>query len=73
MADKPGPLLYKPAPRWQVLAAFGGALAIHGLAAVIAGIHKEEPPADLSAIPEDQILEERYTKFRRMGDFFNEA
>lgn len=52
MADKPGPLLYKPAPRWQVLAAFGGALAIHGLAAVIAGIHREEPPADLSAIPE---------------------
>lgn len=50
--NKPGPLLYKPAPRWQVLAAFGGALAIHGLAAVIAGIHKEEPPADLSAIPE---------------------
>ncbi len=47
-----GPLLYKGAPRWQIAAAIGGALAIHGLAAVIAGIHKEEPPADLSAIPE---------------------
>jgi len=48
----PGPLLYKPAPKWQVLAAFGGALAIHGLAAVIAGIHPEAPPADLTDIPE---------------------
>ena len=51
-SNKPGPLLYKPAPKWQTLAAIGGAIAIHGLAAVIAGIHKEEPPADLSAIPE---------------------
>ncbi len=50
--DKPGPLLYKPAPRWQVVAAIGGALAIEALAAVIAGIHKEEPPVDLAAIPE---------------------
>lgn len=49
---KTGPLLYKPAPRWQVWAAFGGALAIHGLAAVIAGIKDEVPPVDLSQIPE---------------------
>jgi protein TonB len=48
----PGPLLYKPAPRWQVWAALGGAIAIHGLAAVIAGIKEDVPPADLEAIPE---------------------
>lgn len=47
-----GPLLYNPAPRWQVFAAIGGALAIHGLAAVIAGLKPEEPAADLAAIPE---------------------
>ncbi len=48
----PGPLLYKPTPRWQVMAALGGAIAIHGLAALIAGIHKEEPPADLTQMQE---------------------
>ena len=47
-----GPLLYKPFPRWQVFAALGGAIAIHGLAAVIAGLKPDEAPADLSAIPE---------------------
>lgn len=47
-----GPLLYKPAPRWQVFAALGAAVAIHGLAAVIAGLKPEEQPADLTAIPE---------------------
>jgi TonB family protein len=46
----PGPLLYKPAPRWQVLAAFGGALAVHGIAVAVA-FHKEPPPPDLSDIP----------------------
>ncbi|MBV9007881.1 MAG: energy transducer TonB [Verrucomicrobia bacterium] len=45
-----GPLLYKPAPRWQVLAAFGGALAIHGIAVAVA-FHKEPPPVDTSNIP----------------------
>jgi len=50
--EKVGPLLYKPSPRWQVWAAIGGALAVHGLAAVIAGLKPEEAPADLSAIPE---------------------
>lgn len=47
-----GPLLYKPPPRWQVYAALGGAIAIHAVAAVIAGIHSEPPVADLEAIPE---------------------
>ena len=47
-----GPLLYKPAPRWQVFAALGAAVAIHGLAALIAGLKPEEVPADLTAIPE---------------------
>ncbi len=45
-----GPLLYKPAPRWQVLAAFGGALAVHGIAVAVA-FHKEPPPVDVSDIP----------------------
>ncbi len=49
---KPGPLLYRPSPRWHVIAAFGAALGIHAMAAVIAGIKNEEPPADLSQIPE---------------------
>ncbi len=47
-----GPLLYKPAPRWQVFAALGGAILIHVTAAVIAGLKPDEPPADLTAIPE---------------------
>ncbi len=47
-----GPLLYQPPPRWQVYAALGGAIAIHAMAAVIAGIHAEPPVADLSQIPE---------------------
>jgi periplasmic protein TonB len=45
-----GPLLYKPAPKWQVLAALGGALAVHGIAVAFA-FHKEPPPVDLSDIP----------------------
>ena len=50
-----GPLLYQPPPRWQVYAALGGAIAIHAVAAVIAGIHSEPPIADLEAIPEAVI------------------
>lgn len=46
----PGPLLYKPAPRWQILAAFGGALAVHGIAVAVA-FHKEPPPVDVSDLP----------------------
>lgn len=45
-----GPLLYKPAPRWQVFAAFGGALLIHGIA-VLAAFEKPPPPVDTSDIP----------------------
>jgi periplasmic protein TonB len=45
-----GPLLYKPAPKWQVLAAFGGALAVHGIAVAVA-FHKEPPPIDVSDAP----------------------
>ncbi len=50
-----GPLLYNGPPRWQVFAALGGALAIHAVAAVIAGLHPEEQVADLQAIPEAVI------------------
>jgi protein TonB len=47
------PLMYRPPPRWQLWAAFGGALVIQFAAVVIAGIHPEPPPApDLSQIPE---------------------
>jgi TonB family protein len=47
------PQMYRPPPRWQLWAAFGGALAIQFAAVVIAGIHPEPPPApDLSQIPE---------------------
>ena len=45
-----GPLLYKGPPRWQLFAAFGGALALHAIA-VVAAFEKPEPPADLNDIP----------------------
>ena len=47
----PGPLLFRPPPRWHVYAALGGALAIHLGAVAIAGIKHEAPPVDLSQIP----------------------
>lgn len=47
-----GPLLYRPAPRWQVVAAFAAAFAIHALAVGIAALKDEIPVADMSAIPE---------------------
>src|SRR5438874_598464 len=51
MKDKgPGPLLFKPAPKWQVLSALGGALLVHGIAVALA-FHKEPPPIDTSDIP----------------------
>src|SRR5213596_2797422 len=51
MKDKgPGPLLFKPAPKWQVLSAIGGALLVHGIAVALA-FHKEPPPVDTSDIP----------------------
>ena len=46
-----GPLLYKSPPKWQVWAAFGGAVFIHLAAVVIAGIHPAEKVEDLSDIP----------------------
>jgi len=50
MAQTPKPLLYRPPPRWQWLAAFGGAVALH-LTAVALAQKREPPPADLSDIP----------------------
>jgi hypothetical protein len=51
MKDKgPGPLLFKPPPKWQVLSALGGALLVHGIAVALA-FHKEPPPVDTSDIP----------------------
>ena len=47
-----GPLLYRPAPRWQVIAAFAGALAIHAAAIGIASIHPAEKIDDLAAPPD---------------------
>lgn len=46
-----GPLLYRPPPRWQTWAAFGGAIAIHLATVGIAAIKHETPPVDLSSIP----------------------
>jgi len=46
------PLLYRPQPRWQVFAALGGALALHGVAVAIASLHPKEEVEDLSQIPE---------------------
>jgi protein TonB len=43
----PGPLLYKAAPKWQLVAAFGGALAVHFIAVGIAALKPEEPVADV--------------------------
>jgi protein TonB len=42
-----GPMLYKPGPRWQVIVAVGGALAVHALAAGIAGLKPVEPEAEV--------------------------
>jgi protein TonB len=48
----PGPLLYRPPPRWQNILAFGGALAIHFAAIAIAAIKPQEEIMDLTDIPE---------------------
>ena len=47
----PGPLLYRPPPRWQVWAALGGAIAIHLAAVGAYAIKHEAPPVDLTNIP----------------------
>jgi TonB family protein len=48
----PGPLLYRPAPRWQAVAAFGGAIGLHLAAVAIASLRPEEKVIDLTDIPE---------------------
>src|SRR5215212_4701229 len=50
-----GPLLYRPPPRWQAWAAFGGALAIHFAAVGIAAIKPTEKVMDLTDIPEATV------------------
>src|SRR5436189_4393453 len=45
MATTPKPLLYRPPPRWQWWAAFGGAVAIHLTAVALA--QKHEAPAEI--------------------------
>jgi len=45
MATTPKPLLYRPPPRWQWWAAFGGAVAIHLTAVAVA--QKREAPAEV--------------------------
>src|SRR5436189_206221 len=50
-----GPLLYRPAPRWQVISAFAGAIALHLAAVGIAAIRPTEKVMDLSDIPEATV------------------
>ena len=45
MAKTPKPLLYRPPPRWQWWAAFGGAVAIHLTAVAVA--QKREAPVEV--------------------------
>lgn len=47
-----GPLLYNPAPKWQVWAALGAAVAVHAVAVGIAALKPEPPEMDLTDIPE---------------------
>lgn len=51
-----GPLLYQAAPRWQVAAAFGAALAIHLAAVGIAALKPVEPEAE-ATMDLEQIAE----------------
>src|SRR3954469_14225844 len=50
-----GPLLYRPPPRWQAWAAFGGALAIHSHEMGLAAIKPAEKVMDLTDIPEATV------------------
>jgi protein TonB len=43
-----GPMLYRGGPKWQVLAAFGGALAVHAIAVGIAALKPVEPEAEVT-------------------------
>ncbi|MFL6520682.1 MAG: energy transducer TonB [Chthoniobacterales bacterium] len=50
-----GPLLFRPAPKWQTIAAFGGAIALHLAAVGIAAIRPAEKITDLNDIPEATV------------------
>jgi len=45
----------RPAPRWQVAAAFGGAIALHLAAVAIASMRPAEKVVDLADIPEATV------------------
>lgn len=55
MTTMRGPLLYRPAPRWHIMSAIAGALAIHLTAVGIAAIRPAEKVVDLSDIPEATV------------------
>ncbi len=55
MAKGAGPLLFRPQPKWQVWAAFGGAILVH-LVAVALAFEKPPPPVDLSDVPTATIV-----------------
>src|ERR1700756_5176793 len=50
-----GPLLYRPPPKWQAWAAFGGAVFIHMAAVGIAATRPAEKVMDLSDVPEATV------------------
>lgn len=58
----PKPQYYKPSPRWQIWAAFAGALAIEFTAVGVASLHREEQiPVDLGFVtqqPVDAVITE---------------
>jgi TonB family protein len=54
-AKGPGPLLYRPPPRWQVWTAIAGAVGLHLAAVAIASIRPAEKIVDLSDIPEATV------------------
>jgi acetyl-CoA carboxylase carboxyl transferase subunit alpha len=51
----------------------GGAHVNAEAAIVSLGVTLRKAVEELSAVPAKEILEQRYTKFRQMGSFFNEA
>jgi len=55
MATTPKPLLYRPPPRWQWWAAFGGAVAIHLTAVALA--QKREAPAEVPSDVPTAVVE----------------
>src|SRR6266853_4467680 len=55
MATTPKPLLYRPPPRWQWWAAFGGAVAIHLTAVALA--QKREVPVEVPSDVPTAVVE----------------